>query len=89
MLPGDFLQKNSREVIFSREFIVKFQLEQSCDLACFVYVDLLSSRNLRKTWHGHDLAGKGYDEACTCGNLQVTNSYFEVCRSAKLGLVIC
>ena len=32
---------------------------------------------------------RGYDEACTCRNLQVTNSYFKACRSTKLGLVIC
>ena len=64
-------------------------LEKSSDLSGFVYIDSLSSRYLRESWHGHDLAGEGYDEACTCGNLQVTYSYFKVCRCAQFGLVIC
>ena len=70
--------------------VVYYQLlsEKSSDLACFVYIDSLSSRYFRESWHGHDLACEGYDEACTCGNLEVTYSNFEVCRCTKFCLVV-
>ena len=63
-------------------------LEQSGDLTGLIHIDPLSSRNLRKTWHGHNLAGQSYDKACTCGDLQVTYRYFESSRSTQFVLVI-
>ena len=74
-------QKNSRGFRYlgnPREFYdlrlfqkvrISGRLEQTCDLSCLVYIDLLSSRYFRQTWHGHDVTGQGYDEACACGKL--------------------
>ncbi len=62
--------------VFSRQYPVL--LEQSCNLSSSVYIDTLCCRNFRQTWHGHDVTGQGYDEACTCGNLQISYSYFKV-----------
>ena len=40
-------------------------LEQTGDLSVAVYVDLLCSRNLGQTGHGHDRAGLYNNKACT------------------------
>ena len=63
--------------------------EKSSDLTGLVYINSLCSRYFWQSWHGHDLACQSYDETCTCGDLQVTYSNFEVCRRAEFGLVIC
>ena len=65
------------------------RLEQTCDLSCLVYIDLLSSRYFRQTRHGHDITGQSYDEACTSRDLQVTNGNFKVSRSAQFCRVVC
>lgn len=52
--------------VFSRQYPVL--LEQSCNLSSSVYIDTLCCRNFRQTWHGHDVTGQGYDEACTSGD---------------------
>ena len=72
--------------VFSRQYPVL--LEQSCNLSSSVYIDTLCCRNFRQTWHGHDVTGQGYDEACTCGDLQVTYGNFESGRCAEFGLII-
>ena len=72
--------------VFSRQYPVL--LEQSCNLSSSVYIDTLCCRNFRQTWHGHDVTGQGYDEACACGNFQVSYGYFKVCRCAQFCLVI-
>ena len=64
--------------VFSRQYPVL--LEQSCNLSSSVYIDTLCCRNFRQTWHGHDVTGQGYDEACTCGDFQVTYGNFESVR---------
>ena len=69
--------------------IESINLEQTRNLSCFIYIDSFSSRYFWKSWHGHDFTCQSYDKACTCGNLQVTNSYFKVCRCAQFCLVIC
>ena len=66
--------------------ILSFLLEQTCDLSVLVHIDLLGSRNFRKTRHRHDLAGQSHNKSSASGNLQVADSYFEICRSAQLGL---
>ena len=68
--------------------ILSFLLEQTCDLSVLVHIDLLGSRNFRKTRHRHDLSGQSHNKSSASGNLQVADSYFEICRSAQLGLVI-
>ena len=70
--------------VFSRQYPVL--LEQSCNLSSSVYIDTLCCRNFRQTWHGHDVTGQGYDEACTCGDFQVTYGNFESGRCAEFGL---
>ena len=72
--------------VFSRQYPVL--LEQSCNLSSSVYIDTLCCRNFRQTWHGHDVTGQGYDEACTCGDFQVTYGNFESGRCAEFGLII-
>ena len=72
--------------VFSRQYPVL--LEQSCNLSSSVYIDTLCCRNFRQTWHGHDVTGQGYDEACTSGDFQVTYGNFESGRCAEFGLII-
>ena len=72
--------------VFSRRYPVL--LEQSCNLSSSVYIDTLCCRNFRQTWHGHDVTGQGYDEACTCGDFQVTYGNFESGRCTEFGLIV-
>ena len=65
-----------------------YLLEQTSNFSCLIYIDLLSSRHFWQSRHGHDLTGQGYDEACACGNFQVSYGYFKVCRCTQFGLVI-
>ena len=65
------------------------ELEQTGNLSCLIYINTLCCRNFRKTRHGHDLSCKSYYKACSCGNLQISDSYFKVCRSSQFCLVVC
>ena len=63
-------------------------LEQSSNLSGLVYIDSLSSWNLWKTWHCHNLASQSYNKSSTCRNLQITYRYFESSRSTQFVLVV-
>ena len=47
-------------------------LEQARDLAGLVHVDLLGGGDFGQAGHGHNVAGEGNNEACACGDLQVS-----------------
>ena len=91
--PGDFVAFGivgafSYVKLFQRVRIFR-RLEQSGDLSCLVYIDLLSSRYFRQTRHGHDLTSQCNNKSSTCGNLQITNCDLEICRCTEFCLVIC
>ena len=88
-MAGDTCSLPAMKCFYSELYKSYLFLEQTSNLSVLIYIDLLSSRNLRKTWHGHDLTGQSYDKSCTCGNLQITNGYFKVCRCTKFCLIIC
>ena len=63
-------------------------LEQSGDLAVLVHVDALGGRDLRKTGHGHDVAGEGHQEAGAGRDLQVAHGDGKALGRAQKGGVI-
>lgn len=64
-----------------------FFLEKSRDLSVY-HVDALCCRHLRKSRHGHDVAGQANHKACACGNVGVSDRDLKALGTSQLCRIV-
>ena len=62
--------------------------EQTADYTIIRNINLLCCRNLRQTWHSHNITGQNYDKAGACCNAAVADSNLKAARTAQQCRVI-
>ena len=81
-VPSNIFSTPAIESQEMNETVLLSVLEQSCDAAVGVDVDLFGCGNFGKSRHGHDVSGEDNDESSAGGDLHIPDDYSKSLRSA-------